>query len=347
MHTIIWGAYGSGKTHTLNYVQKYLAQLKLDAMSIFVRQPRIQEKSSPSDLYASIMESVSTSAIFDLFTKIYDDRHSELQKTTDPFQRIGIIDKLVQNRDLSVVIHKYILTRPQEDYLIVKWLNGQKLTAKEKSTLGVLSDNSDAFAASRVLLALLRLFFKYEKKFVLLLLDEMESITLVKEKREREFELFLRPIVDERVGISLMMAFTHDGTIENAPAIFRGISAIGTRIGFPQNYIHLMEFNEATSLQHFISELMNGKGIRDPSVDIDSLVKKCQRDTSETLSRAYFPFTEEATAAFFQEFTQSTTRKLPLPREILKAMTDCLGDAMNQGKLVVTTEIVQKVLGQS
>jgi len=345
MHSIIWGDYGSGKTHTLNYVQRYLGQLKVDALPIFVRAPRIQEKSTPSDLYASIMESISTSALLDLFAKIYDQQ-SELQKTTDHFQRVAIIDKIVQNKDLSVVIHKYNKSRPQEDYLVVKWLSGQKLSAKERETLGVISDNADQFTASKTILSILQLFSQFEKKFVLLMIDEMESIELVKEKRELEFEKFLRPIADEKQAISLLIAFSHDGTIESGPRIFQPKQALGGRVGYPQNYINLMPFDSPASMECFVAELMNAKGIRDPSVDIDSLIKKGERETDEKLSRAYFPFTDEATALMFQLFQQATTPRLVSPRAILKSMTECLGEAMNQGKLAITTEIVQKVLGE-
>jgi len=342
MHTIIYGEYGSGKTHTLNYIRKFLEEQKMSVLSIYVRSPRIEERSRPSDLFSSIIGALSPVEIFALFTKIYDSVQTETQKTQDVYQRIAILEKVVGNRDLSHAIYRYIMNRPSEDYLVVKWLSGEKLAAKEKSTLGVIQDNSDPFAAVQTLLTLLQLFNRFDNKYALLLLDEMETLRIVGSKRLMEFENFIRPLVEEKSGVSVIISFTSHVGLEDALPIFQSTTPIGTRVGYPQNYMYLKPFDDPDSMKQFITELL--ANVRNPKADIKSLVKSHKKDTDEALSEEFFPFTRQAIDFMFQAFSQTAQPKPLLPRDILKTMTDCLGDAIAEDTVTISTEIVSRVL---
>ena len=344
MHTIIFGEYGSGKTHTLNYVRRYLIQQKLDVLPIYVGHPRVNEKSTPADLFASIINAISPKFVFDLFAKVFDKLQPNIQKTPNEYERTEIIANFVKNRDLAVIIHKYIVTRPAEDYLVVKWLSGQKLAAKEKASLGVITDNSDQFAAVQTLLTLLRLIYFFEKKYVLVMLDEMESTEQLKPKMQYQFGEFLRPVADEKTGIALTMAFTIKGGIENAIELFQPTSPIGSRIGYPQNYIQLLPFQDNESFELFVSELLSAPGIRNKQSNLKTLISKAADMTDEKVTDRFFPFTDEAIKAIFQNFREASVPREALPREIQKVMTDCLGESMSTNKTIITTEEVLKVL---
>jgi len=342
MHTMIYGGYGSGKTHTLNYIRRFLADQKMSVLPIYVRSPRVEERSRPSDLFGAIVGALSPVEIFALFTKIYDSVQAEIQKTQDVYQRIAIIEKVVGNRDLAHVIYRYIMNRPSEDYLVVKWLSGEKLAAKEKSTLGIVQDNSDPFAAVQTLLTLLQLFNRFENKYALLLLDEMETIGIVGSRRLKEFESFIRPLVEEKSGVATILAFTTHVALEDALLIFLPDTPIGARVGYPQNYIYLKPFDDPDSMKQFVRELL--ATVRDPEADIKTLVKNHKKDTDEGLSEEFFPFTRQAIEAMFQAFTQISQPRPIHPREILKTMTDCLGDGMAEDKVVISSEIVLRVV---
>jgi len=338
--TIIFGDYGSGKTHALNYVVYFLKEKKLDMEPIFVRQPKLSEKSTPADLFTSIINSISIDRVFDLLRKTGEALEKDLRKAEDLSDRVKIIDTLVGYRDLSVIINKF-LEEKVDEYLVRKWFSGQKLSGKEKSQLGVVSDTFDPYAAAQVATALFGLLRKITHKEILLMLDEMEGIVEVRAKRQPEFSNFLRPLLEETSGISVLMAFSHKGTIGEGPLIFQPDQPVGGRVGYPQNYIHLMEFNSMESTERFIKELLSAEGIR--KTDLGSLVSRAKKRTNETVTNDYYPFTKEAVQAIFQ-LTVEQSSILLLPRVILKILTSCLGEAIQQRKPVIDSQIVQRVL---
>ncbi|NIO37376.1 hypothetical protein GTO27_06690, partial [Candidatus Bathyarchaeota archaeon] len=127
VHTFIYGDYGSGKTHTLHYFHKYVSdQHGVEVLPIFVPQPQVDARSTPSDLFRSIVTAISPVEIFELLSKIWDAHQDELQQHTELYKRISVLQKYVQNRDLSYIIYKYIISRPAEDYSVIKWLSGER-----------------------------------------------------------------------------------------------------------------------------------------------------------------------------------------------------------------------------
>lgn len=343
LHTFIYGDYGSGKTHTLNYIHRYLNKQKLNVLPILVRQPRITEKSDPSDLYASIVSAVSISELFALFVKVHDSVQNKLKDITDLYRRVEVLREIVEDRDLAFVINDYVTNRPVEDYAVVKWLSGEKLAAKEKATLSVVSDNSDPYVAIQTLLALVRLFNKIGKKYVLLMLDEMESLMILgTEKKQMAFEEFVRILTSEEKGLGVLLACTTKLGLEDAPPMFKTNTAVGTRIGYPQNYIWLKQFEDIDSMKIFAQQLI--AALRNEKIDVKALVKKYQSKTKEKLTLEYFPFTEEAIEAIHQLSQTSGMIKLLLPRDIQKVMTDSLGDAMIQNKPFIDQDIVSKIM---
>ena len=343
LHTVIYGDYGSGKTHSLNYVLKFLGQQKLDVLPIFVRQPRITKKSNPSHLYSSIISAISMSEIFELFVNTFESIQDRMKDITEVYRRVEALRSIVKNRDLAFVIHKYYTTRPVEDYSVVKWLSGEKLTVREKTGLSVVSDNSDPFIAAQTLLTLLKLFNAVAKKYVLLMLDEMEALDILGDARKQmEFEEFLRILVSETRNIGVLVAFTTKMGMEDAPEMFKSTSAVGSRIGYPQNYIWLKEFNEIELTKNFVKELLGS--LRDAKANVESLVKEAQSQTEEKLSAEYFPFTEESIEVMFEMSTHSGMIKPLLPRDIEKTLTDALGDAIIRNKPFVDTEVMSRIM---
>jgi hypothetical protein len=280
--------------------------------------------------------------IFDLFVKIYDSVQDKIKDVPDLFRRVDILRSQIGNRDLAFVIYRYVTTRPAEDFLVVKWLSGEKLSAREKATLNVISDNSDPFNAAQTLVTLFRLFNKFAKKYVLLMLDEMEALLIVDRRKILEFQEFLRILVDEPKNVGVLIAFTTRMGLEDASDIFKPTSPVGSRIGYPQNYIWLKEFNELELTKNFVKELI--KALRDEKTDVEKLVKKYQSMTTETLTVDFYPFTEEAIEVMFDMSTQSGQVKPLLPRDIQKALTDALGDAMIQDKPFVDSEIMTRIM---
>ena len=347
VHTFIWGDYGSGKTHTLHYFHKYVAeQHGVDVIPIFVAQPQIDAKSTPSDLFRSIITAISPVEIFDLFSKIWDKHQDELQQQHDLYKRVSVLQDKIQNRDLAYVIYKYIISRPAEDYAVIKWLSGEKCTSREKQALGVISDNSDPNIAIRTLLSVFNLFSTYKNKYILLLLDELETLRVLSEKKLVDFETFFRQLVSEQHGIATVMAQSVESeSIENGISLFWGNNPVGSRIGYPQNYIYLKPFQGDDQILGFLKELI--KALRPPdftSSQLKKLMDKATSETKETIQTEYFPFTVEAIELMCQSLLESTNQGGLYPRNIENCATQCLGEAMSKNKKIITSEEVCVVI---
>lgn len=341
VHTFVYGDYGSGKTHTLHYFHQYVSeQHGVEILPIFVAQPQIDARSTPSHLFRSIITAISPVEIFELFSKIWDAHQNELQQHTELYRRISILQKHTKNRDLSYVIHKYIISRPAENYSVIKWLSGERCTSKEKQTLGVISDNSDPNIAIRTLLSLFQLFNKYENKYILLLLDELEKLDVLSHKKLLDFESFFRQLVSEQHGIATVMAQSAEQSLEDGVEIFLGDTAVGSRIGYPQNYIWLKPFDDPDDATEFMKELI--EQLRPTDFDISQLIERAKAETEETVQEDFFPFTEEATALLFQALFEAGSRLFP--RNIENAATQCLGEAMSRNKRTITSEEVSEVM---
>ena len=341
VHTLIYGDYGSGKTHTLHYFLKYVQeQLGVDVLPIFVPTPQIDARSNPSHLFRSIITAVSPVEIFDLFSKIWDTHQDELQKHTELFHRVSILQDYVQNRDLEYVIYKYIISRPVEDYAVVKWLSGEKCTTKEKQTLGVISDNSDPNIAIKTLLSLCQLFNKYEKKYIILLLDELEKLSVLTSKKLDDFESFFRQLVSEQQGIATVLAQSAERALEDGVPIFLGNTPVGGRIGYPQNYIWLKPFEDPTETKDFLKELI--AELRPKGLNISKIVEKAKAETEETIEEELFPFTVEAVDLMLQALSEAGLSIFP--RNIQNASTQCLGEVMSKNQRVITTKTVEEVM---
>lgn len=341
VHTFIYGDYGSGKTHTLHYFHKYVSeQHDTDILPIFVQTPQIDAKSTPSHLFRSIVSSISPVEIFNLFSIIYDAHQNEMQSYPDLYTKVSLLNNYVKNRDLSNIIYKYILSRPSIDYSVLKWLSGEKCTAKEKQNLNVILDNSDPNVAIRTLLTLFKLFNQYNKKYVLLLLDELETLRVLSPKKMVDFETFFRQLVSEQHGLAIVMAQSVQQSLEEGVPIFLGGSPVGTRIGYPQNYIYLQPFDTSESLLGFVKDLI--AQLRPPNIDIGKLIKAVKSETDETMNEELYPFSEEALDLLAQRIIDAG-REL-YPRDIQNAATQCLGEVISNDKKIINSEIVSIVM---
>jgi len=342
VHTFIWGDYGSGKTHTLHYFHKYVSERHgVDVLAVFVPQPQVDSRSTPSDLFRAIITAVSPVEIFELFSQIWDTHQDELQQHTELYKRISVLQKYVQNRDLAYIIHKYVISRPAEDYTVIKWLSGERCTSKEKQILGVISDNSDPNIAIRTLLSLCSLFNKYKKKYMLLLLDEVETLDVLSRKKLRDFETFFRQLVSQQHGIATVVAQSVTGaSIEDGLPIFWGGSPVGSRIGYPQNYIYLKPFDDPDDVTKFMKELISQ--LRPADVDSSELAERAKKETEETVQDDHFPFTVEALELMCQSLIEAGSALYP--RNIENAATQCLGEAISKNRKIITTEEVSEVM---
>ncbi|NIO36110.1 hypothetical protein GTO27_00215, partial [Candidatus Bathyarchaeota archaeon] len=147
-------------------------------------------------------------------------------------------------------------------------------------------------------------------------------------------------LVSEQHGIATVMAQSVEQTLEDGLEIFLGNSPVGSRIGFPQNYVFLKPFDDPNDVQNFMKELI--AQLRPTDADVSKLVETAQRETEETVMENLFPFTSEALDLMCQSILEAGPSLFP--RNIQNAATQCLGEAMSKNRRIITTEEVSVVM---
>jgi len=335
---LIYGDYGSGKTHALHYFCKQVSkQGGVEVLPIFVPQLQVDARSTPSDLFRSIITAISPVAIFKLLSKIWDAHQDELHN--DSNRRISMIRKSVQNSNLLHIIDKINARAPHTKNrdLVKKWLLGERCTSKEKRILGVDSDNSNVNTAAKTLLSLLKLFSQFEKRRVILLIDELETLMILPQRRLGDFQTFFNQLLGTEQDLITVLAITLDATLEDCN-INRLLSV--NQFIPPENIIYLKSFGEPRDVIEFMKELV--LQLRPADVDISELVKRAKEETEETVQEDLFPFAAEALDLMCQPILESGSSLSP--RNIENAATQCLGEAMHKSKRIITTKEVSRVM---
>lgn len=322
LHTILWGPYGGGKTHTLYYIKHYLESNPVGQRKpeVFVLVCPAFVKNTFVELYSAIIRELGKKFILELLRNCYEILEPNLKKKPDE-ERIQIIHEKIGNRDVAYAM--LTIMRPQSDeYLVWKWFSGEACSSGEKKTLGVLKDNSKSEDAISTLESIVRMYeiANEGKKLLVLMIDELENLTALKGTAQ-DFIHGFRKMVDQTT-LAIFGAATA-GSVDSLPVLRN--PAVKQRIGFPHNFIEIQPFTPEGA-KKFVSALL--KQIRPANTDLAKRIEECKRKklTSETLSKEFFPFTEELIEEIINGI-QADGEPL-IPRNIEMKLTDVIGDAL-------------------
>jgi Cdc6-like AAA superfamily ATPase len=338
MHTLLWGHYGGGKTHTLYYLVNYIKESGYEAHVFHLTCPSFAKK-SVVELYQAIIMSFGQKFVFEIIEDVWSDMQPLFQKMgarTDS-DKIEIIDSFVDHRDMSSVILAYQKPSVEMPYLVWKWLSGERCSAKEKQTLGVITDNSAPMNATHTLLSIIKTYSKIkrskkEKTLLMLMIDELEQLKPLGDASDF-IELFRR-LAEEKILFVMLLAYTA-AAAEEVPVL--NAPAVRQRFGFPENYIDVTNFTAAEA-KAFISELF--ALLRPKDANIAKMSTEAKKTTDETVSAEFYPFSVEAIEAMITKISASGE---PLcPRTIEMALTMAMGDALIQETppMVITSDII-------
>jgi len=109
------------------------------------------------------------------------------------------------------------------------------------------------------------------------------------------------------------------------------------RFGFPENYIDVTSFTPAEA-KEFIAELF--ALLRPKGVNVNEISMRAAKDTNETVSAEFYPFSLEAIEAMLTKI--SASGEYLCPRTIEMTLTMSIGDALIQEKppTVITSDLI-------
>jgi len=337
MHTVLWGPYGTGKTHTLYYIANYIERKGYSLKIIHITCPSLED-GSVIDLYQAIMFGIGKKTLYDIFQKIWNKAYAvfESKGAKTDIEKVEVIHSYVDHRDLAAVI-LYLQKPSTIEHYAWKWATGEKCSAKEKEELGVIKDNSDSKDAIKTLIKLIEIYMQMfekdgKKGLFILMLDELENLQPLGEAFDF-IELFRR-LAECREYFVMLLAYTA-AAAEAVPVL--NVGAVQQRLGYPDNYISIDAFNQENA-KNFISELF--RLLRPRGINLDKKLEEAKKVTNEIVVEKYYPFSEEAIDAIITNmFGKGVTL---CPRTLEMAFTEAIGDALTQDKppKIISTDIL-------
>ena len=336
MHTLLYGSFGAGKTHTLYNLASYIRDKGIEADIFHVTCPPIE--TSAVELYQKIILELGQATLYELVREVWNSvypKFEEAAATTDE-SKIDVINDFVNHRDFATVVLAYQKPGTEMAYLVWKWLSGEKCSSTEKRKLGVITDNSNPTNAIDTLLTIIHMDvqlkkLKNQKRLFILMIDELDHLRPL--GTAEDFIEFFRRLAEQEPLFAMLLAYTA-ATAEGIPAL--NAPPVRQRLGYPDNYIEISTFTAEES-KAFIADLF--RLLRPHGIDLNEKVEKAKSLTSETVSKDFFPFTEEAVDAVIN---QISGRGQPLcPRTIEMSLTRNIGDALIQdpSARIITADI--------
>lgn len=188
---LLWAAYGAGKTHALKHLQG-LAREHPDLLALYTATP--EGIRSFLDIYRAIIDSALAAGTLgaagrDLFTKIGVPGRTDLERA---LIRVGTLPP-----------------EEPETRTAISWLRAEKVRLQDLRNIGInrrLESTADGVDALNELIGVLQ---RDGAVKVLLLLDEIQEIDQLDQRRRTEATGGLHKVFDRNTdGLTLVLSFT-------------------------------------------------------------------------------------------------------------------------------------------
>jgi len=351
--TVIIGDYGDGKTHLLRlFKQSVNAQLfDLDkdgenTLATYIRTPGKNFKEFFSevieDVGRSLLETISNKLIMEYIKENKEKAETFVlgtEKTVPEkfemgeFLRNSIVLDLFSTiaktnfpdfNDYSIIYAILFLSHPDYSSLAWRWFLGEKLSAAENDRIIVgtsITDKDRAYKLYKNLLQVLRIVGI--TSFVLLI-DEMERITLIPGMQKATFYDDLRHLIDDSPnGTCYFFAIAPHQWNE----LTKEPSALSRRLS--ENTFVLDRFDEKR-IRKLIARYIEFKRIEKNEAIVKSAFRECDADVA--------PFSNEAITKIFEKTDGNVYSTLILCRKLIDYCVDNFSKTR-----IISSEIVEKV----
>jgi len=329
------GPYGAGKTHTLFAVTTALRQAlsatPYNVEIVYVSAPDFPKNARFLDLYAHILRLIGKPKILTLFQKLQQDflrqkigwKRDEL--TAAIHNKLGEI-----NYDLANVLS---INLPDEQ-LVWRWLLGATSSNAELDILGVASHlkGADPQMLVNILETIGKLFETYEKKKLVILLDECERWDDLSDAALGSLNLgFLRLADKENKNISVIWSIsTAAGGWGAETTVLE--KAVIERIK-QRNIIEIPTL-DLSDAKRFMKDVI--KYVRNPKFNVNAKIAK--KPPSENVNADTYPFSEEALEQIIANIPEEAQLT---PRRLIDDLSNAVGNAHLDGSPYVYSSFVE------
>lgn len=320
----LWSWFGAGKTHTLYYLSNRAAEIQKKGASNlrtiyseFPRNPR-----SFVDVYKSFALQLDQEVLYEAYLEIYTS--SRATSLESELSRVS--------SDLVNAMKVLVFGKSSDQELVMRWLRAESISIADCRKLGLSKKISSSEEASRILIAVIRLFSLFANSQnqidsrLIWLLDELQRIDSLPPRVRNEINTGLHSTFNAcPTGFSMILSFSGQPS-ETLPEWFS--PELKDRVGRTKVMI-LPPMQMADALE-FIRDLLANA-----------------RPPESTYIDPYFPFSEQTCRMIIEDIQKNGELK---PRAIMQTFNDVLLEAESKIEAkelqVVTPELTKKVLSE-
>jgi hypothetical protein len=340
----IYGAYGAGKTHTLNHIEyvlrtEFAEDFPTELIELEISP--LKAKESWRKVHRDLINAISLDRMKQAVATVFADPGAA-QDPLGTLQRNGILrfgEAAIQSSQAQVF--RALVYGGRGETLALEWLKGATLTMDQTQTIGTETNLTEPSHLIACLLNVASLIWHGLGRRPVVLIDEAEALgNLTNHDSIEEYKFAFRRLFDnDNNTLGVIVAFQHEGGMEEAPEALSD-EAVMRRIGYQAGYFDLGRLVvEIEDARQFILDVL------DYLVDADEARRTIEAEGLET-EPEFFPFTEEAVALIANYVTQEP--QLQLPSQIITRLADAVVKgwlrADGPGHVLVDEEIVNQVL---
>lgn len=326
----VFGAYGSGKTHTLAHIAFNLDKNKLHPTEpIYLAMPPLSSKERWIRIHSRLMDAIGPERIHSSAEVIADKVES-----TDKIKGFLEQDVLLYGDDTLKLsqanIFRNFLFGGRQSQLSWEWLKGRKNTTDQATMLGIQKDLNEATDLVDCLLNLGALYYKATGKKIVFLIDEAEAVrSLQNADSMAELQHMFRLLLDNNnTYIGLVLAVQSERN--EIPEFFER-EDIQRRVDYEQGYIDLVNMvSQVSSAKEFIMHVLEYLIDQEKS---EGAIKA----ENLAVSKELFPFTDEAIDVISSHVAEQPEHSTP--SYILSAMSSAAIEGW-RGRNQSTTHVV-------
>ncbi|MFP3880101.1 MAG: hypothetical protein ACLFVA_04015 [Dehalococcoidia bacterium] len=286
----VFGAYGSGKTHTLANIAFSLSQNELHLTEpVYLAMPPLTSKERWIRIHSRLLDALSPERIQSAVEIIADE-------VEGPDKIRGFLERdiLLYGDDTLKVsqanIFRNFLFGGKQSQLSWEWLKGRKNTPDQATMLGIQKDLGEATDLVDCLLNLGVLYHRANRRKIVFLLDEAEAVrSVTNADAEVELQHMFRLLLDNNnTYVGLVLAVQSEQH-EIPPFFLR--EDLMRRVDYDQGYIDLGAMvSQVNSAKEFVKHVLAYL------VDQDKAEHTIATENL-SVSKELFPFTDHAVDA--------------------------------------------------
>ncbi len=319
--TVLLGDYGTGKSHLLKLfkvsVNSKLLLSEKPILAIYVKSPGKSMRDLLlyilDDLGREFLSRLSNEFLFKFISKIGTSKYlksyeefkltkvSQIPEYLENSRSIELVNaaqsELLGLKNSDLIRSFLFLSHPDLGSIAWRWFIGSSLSRDEKNTLGLTSTIDDSQFAEQILNAFILLLHSVGVYGLVLLIDELEAISLIHGLSRGVYQHALRHVIDANsTGLAMVFAITPTewGKLTETP------SALERRLA-----------GSVVDLAPFVK-----KDIRELIAKYMSLARTDEFKQKKEISEI-FPFNEEAVDYIF-----SVTKGIP--SKVIELCRDCV-----------------------